>query len=65
MRYVSCMGAIYKMNNRTYKRLLEAIASQDEVDPNDYGKCVASNITDITDMDQEEVRWRLVAENAK
>lgn len=58
MRYVSCMGLLVRMTEKSYVRFLEAAASGKEWDVRDYG-AVLGAIHNATDMTAAQAGERL------
>lgn len=50
MKMVTCMGGIWKLSDRAYRRFLKDLAAGKESDLNDYGKMVGSDAIDVTDL---------------
>ena len=53
MKVVTCMGMAYRVTDRNYRRLLEAIHETGGADIEKYGKRLG-DVVNITDMSQEE-----------
>lgn len=60
MKYVTCMGAVYKLSDRAYKKALRELADGKGVDLDLMGNCIVEKIEcDVTDMDREEAQMFL------
>ena len=59
MKYVTCMGAIYKLTNRSYRSYLQTIANGIDSNLELYGKFIGYIEASVTDMTQEEAQDRL------
>lgn len=56
MKYATNMGGVWRLSDRSYRRLLRAIANDEEFDLDKLGKLVAEDPTDVTDMDAGEAK---------
>ena len=51
MKYVTCMGGIWKLTNKQYQKMVIAGSGGFEVDLDEYGKFIGQAGIDITDME--------------
>lgn len=56
---VTIMGMAYSLNTKNYKKLLADIASDVQIDMDNYGKYL-SDIVNVTDMSRKEAQELLL-----
>lgn len=59
MYIVTIMGMAYSLNTKNYKKLLADIASDVQIDMDNYGKYL-SDIVNVTDMSRKEAQELLL-----
>ncbi len=58
-KYVGCMGGIWRMSNRNYRKMLLQLIDIGEVNCDDFGKYIGDLACDVTDMTAEEAEDKL------
>jgi hypothetical protein len=50
MRYIQCQGGIWRVTEANYKILCDDIRNNKDVDLDNYGRMVVSNLVDLEDL---------------
>ena len=51
MKYIENMGGIWKISDRSFKKLCDALARRSAVNLDDYGKMIAVNPVKLDDLE--------------
>lgn len=56
---VKCMGGVWRLSDRAYKKVLKQIVNNEDFDLDKEGKFIGDFAKDVTDMDAEEAQMIL------
>lgn len=62
MKLVTCMGGVWKLSDRNYKRYLRQVASGKEWNLNDFGRNLGFIDLNVTDIEPEAAQDLLKGE---
>ena len=65
MKYVTCMGELFKMSDRAYRQLLRAVSQGEYADPGAVGGKSLGQAENVTDMDRGWAKFLLERENKR